>query len=334
MKSRILFIITAFVLIIGLLIIRSTITEEKEYKVLFIASYHSTMGWVVNAQKGLKKAFKEKGVKINYRAFYMDSKRKSGSEQILQSAKQATALIKEWEPDIIIVSDENALIYVALPLRDTKYKFVFCGINGDPKDYKLPSENITGVLERHHFVDSIKVLQLMDPMVKKVAVISEASKSSTLIVNQLIKEIPLLPVKVTGVHKTSSFKEWKKLVKEYQDKVDALMVILFFTLKDEDGKPVQSKELLDWTIANSRLPDVGIFKFFVDEGGLTAVAVNGYSQGYHAGKVAIKVLKGASPQKITPKRTKDGVIYINAKRARAFKLNIPSELLDSVNIIW
>ncbi len=334
MKSRILFIIIVFVLIIGFFIIRSNIPEEKEYKILFIASYHSTMGWVINAQKGLKKAFKEKGIKINYRAFYMDSKRKSRLEQILKSAEQATKVIKEWNPDITVVSDENALIYIALPLRDTKYKFVFCGINGEPKDYKLPSKNITGVLERHHFVDAIKVLQLMDPMVKKVAVISEASKSSTLIVNQLIKEIPLLPVKVIGVHQTPSFKEWKKLVKEYQDKVDAFMVILFFTLKDEDGKPVQSKELMDWTIANSRLPGLGIFKFFVDEGGLIAVAVNGYSQGYHAGKIAIQVLKGKKTKEIIPQKTGDGIIYINAKRARTFKLNIPSELLDSVNIIW
>lgn len=332
-KKNIL-IITFILIIIGFITFYHSKKEVKEYKVLYIASYHSTFSWVKEIERGVKKSFFDKKIKMEYDSFYMNTKIDSKPEQIKSKANEAKEIITKFNPDIIIVSDENALNSVALPLRNSKYNFIFCGINGEPEQYNLPASNITGVLERHHFIDAIKILKLIKPKVKNIAVLSENSESSQLIISQLKKDTKNMHVNFVGIHQTNSYEKWKELVLNYQKKADALMIILYFTLKDKYGEPVDGREVIEWTTENSDLPEVSTFTFLPEDGGLLSVSVNGFSQGYMAADMAIKVLKGEKLSNLNIKSTKDGIIYINAQRAQSLKLKIPVQLIESSKIIW
>ncbi|MEI7475501.1 MAG: ABC transporter substrate binding protein [bacterium] len=331
-KKSIIFIIIIILLSFSIYIFKLPQKNTRIYNVLYVASYHETFSWSKDIESGILSAFKDKNMPIHFKSIYMDTKRKSSKKQILSSAQIVKSYILKHNPDIIIISDENALLYVALPMQNTKYNFVFCGVNGEPETYGLPKSNITGVLERHRFDDASRVLRLIDNNIHKIAVISDESETSSIMIKQL-KEAKL-HVNITEIHQSNSFDEWKNLIKSYQNKVDAIMVILYFTVKDNNGNHINEKDMINMLTSNSDLPEIGLWPFFVDDGGLTAVALKGNSQGYNAAVMAIGILKGRKPTSFKIKPTQDGVIYINAKRAVQLKLNIPPELLDSSKVIW
>lgn len=325
-------IIISIALTVIVLLNRNT-SEDKTYKVLFISSYHQDFPWVKEIETGIKKAFEEQNLSIDYTSFYMNTKRQPGRVQILSSAEKARTQILRQNPDIVIVSDDNATEYVAAKMKNTKYNFVFCGVNNEPQAYGLPASNITGVLERHRFADAFKILKILVPNTRKIAVLSEKSESSDLIVSQLKEQRNDIPAEIIGVHTIEYFEEWQNLVKDYQNKADALMIVLYTSFKGKAGNVVPEQQVMNWYTSNTKLPDVGLFPFFAEQGGMLADAVNGYSQGYTAAKMAIRILRGEKPLNIGIKTTSDGIIYINSIRTQKLDIKIPPEIYESARII-
>ncbi|MFA6989635.1 MAG: ABC transporter substrate binding protein [Candidatus Gastranaerophilaceae bacterium] len=308
--------------------------ENKIYRVLHVASYNADLIWVKSLERGIKKSFKDNHIQIQYKAFYMSTDQDSTRSEIEKSTSNARKLIVEFKPDIIITSDEDAFIYVALPLANTKYNFVSCGINSKPKIYKLPVKNIAAVFEKAHYIEAVEAFKILVPNAKKIIVLSEKSKTSNEVMKQFQEVIPKLPVKILYIYKTNSFEEWKRIVKNYQNKADAIMVNFYFSLKTTSNKPVSSHEVIKWITENSSIPEFSSVLEFVEDGGLITVAVNGESQGYAAADIAVKILYGEKPSNIKSTDTKDGIISINARRAKSLNLRIPPELLDSSKILW
>lgn len=330
------YIFFALVLILGIVfVVREFCIEEvKPKKILFISSYHKSFSWVQSIEAGVKETFKKKRIPIIYESFYMDTKRKSKKVEVLESAKNARDLIESWSPDGVIVSDDNAVKYVVSKMLNTKYKFSFCGVNNEPEDYGLPAFNVTGVLERHRFIDTMKIVRIIAPKVKRIAVLSEKSPSSDLILKQFFKKVDDLPVKVTCVHQSNSFDDWKKVINKYKKNTDAFLIVLYFSIKDNQGNSVDSEKIVKWITDNSNLPEVSFFGFFVKDGGLMSDAVDSYSQGAKAAGKLIKMLKNPDSKPPPIEVTTDGIIYINAQRAKALNLIIPSDLVEGSNIIW
>ncbi len=322
-------------LVIYIPLLCTTEALAKVKKILHIASYHDAYSWTHKIDKGIRKGLKHgfKNTPHQYKVFYMDTKRKNAPEEIASAAEQAIDLIKSWNPDIVITSDDNATKYVASPLRDTGRKFVFTGVNNEPYKYNLPNSNVTGILERFHTNDGIQLLQMLKPGSKKIVMLSDDSITAKLSNGQLESALRRENIDLLGLHYTGSFEEWKKLVKNYQGKADAFYVTVYFTMKDKDGNSVSGHDVLQWTIENSKIPEIGFWPFVTDHGGLVAIGVDGIEQGYTAAKIVAKIMKGTSPSKIPPRITNKSTLYINAKRAKELNIQIPVELAESVNIV-
>ena len=304
------------------------------YKVLHIASYSRTYSWVRNIEKGIKHALSSENIDYNYSIFQMNTKKYNSKEEILARAELAKNVILETDPDVVIISDDNAAKFVAAPMSDSNYKFVFCGVNNDPAAYGFPKKNITGVLERPHFRSTIKVLNLIDSNVKNIIILGDDSTTSNIINPYLEKTIDEeLTLKVFKSFKTNSFEEWKKIVEKHQDPSKAFFITTYSTLKDSLGNPVSEKEVMTWTTKNSHIMEFGAYDFFIENGGLISVTVGGFEQGKLAAKKASKILKGTPAADIPIEATKKGELYLNAKRAYELKLNIPSHILEMFKII-
>ncbi len=334
MSSKMLkFLAGALAVSVSLSCVTEAIAQGK--KVLHIASYHDAYSWTHRVDKGIKKGLKQglKNIPHEYKVFYMDTKRNNKPEQILAAAKEAKQLIKSWNPDIVITSDDNATKYVAAPLKDSGRKFVFTGVNNEPAKYNLPNSNVTGILERFHASDGIQLLKMLKPGSKKIVMMSDDSITGKLISGQLEPALRRQKIDLLGVHYTGSFEEWKKLIKKYQGEADAFYFVVYFTMKDKDGNAVSGPDVLKWTRGHSKIPEIGFWPFVTDHGGLAAIGVDGVEQGYVAARIAAKIMKGLSPSKMPPRITNKSILFINAKRARELNIKIPGELVESANIV-
>lgn len=307
---------------------------KKTYKVAHIASYSADFIWVKDIEKGIKESFKDHNCKIEYSAYYMDTKRKSTQEEIQVKATEARNFIKKEDPDIIITSDENALLYVAKPLQNSKYNFVSCGINGYPEKYGLNRNNIAIVLERLHYIEAVKVMQILYPKTKKIIILNEKTPTAKIVMQEFKEITEQIPVEIIGIYETNSFEQWKQIIKQYEGQVDAIFFLLYFALKDKNNKPVEANDVIKWITQNTTTPDFSVIPAYAVEGGLLTVSVNGFSQGYASANLALNILKGKKPSNIKDIKTKDGIIQINAIRAKQLKCRIPFKLYESSLIHW
>ena len=302
-------------------------------KVLLIFSYHPEHPWVIEETRGVEDILKNKGVETE--KFYLETKRKTSAEWKKKVSEDAVKKIEEFKPDLVIVFDDNACELVAMKYAGKTLPFVFCGMNGDPEDYGFPAENIAGVVERHHFEETIDLLKQLVPDVKKVAIITDNSPTSRRFVTRIEKTA--LPVEISECYATDDFDVWKAEVKELQPKVDAIGLFVYHTIKDPEKDREVSlppEDVLNWTLKNNKLPEFAFFDFTVRAGALCGVTLSGYEQGKAAAEIAIEILEGKEPADIPITCPEKGNPMVNERRAEELNITVPTDIIKGVEIIY
>ena len=254
----------------------------------------------------------------------MDTKRNSSRDQIKQSVARVIRQLDEFEPDILLLGDDNAANYIGNYYIDTETPIVFWGVNGNPLKYDLlesierPGHNVTGIYQAGYLKESVNLLKQLLPNVNSMAVLSDNSPTGRSKVKELEKYARRgqLPIKLVETVVTNSLETWKAKALELQTKVDAFFILNHNTLKDANGMPVDQMKVGAWYLRNIKKPDMGHEKQFVVEGVLCAVDDSGFKQGYEAMKVAHRILaKGEDPASIAVYAPERGPFVVNLERA-------------------
>lgn len=309
---------------------------KERKRVLVLHSYHADYVWLKDVNKGLLSGFAEERFdpekNIIIENFYMDTKRKTSEKWQAEIAAKAIAKIRSWNPDVVIATDDNAQKNVVSKMKDSGVNFVFLGVNANPLAYNYidsvenPGGTISGSIERARFEQTVRTLRRLVPGAKKIAIVSDNSTTGELVVGRVLNMARELDVEIVSSRKIGKFSEWKNYVQTVQDYADALLVVVYFTLKDEQGNPVSGDEVLNWTINNSNLPDIGFWSWAIEGGLLCSEAISGYQQGFYAATVASYVLQGQAPGDFPVDKPQRGEVCVNAARAKMLGIEIPADL--------
>jgi ABC-type uncharacterized transport system substrate-binding protein len=312
----------------------ASLEAQKPYKVLHIMSYHSPWRWTDWQLEGFKDGLGD--IDAQYKVFQMNAKQQSSPEQIEEKARQARALIDEWKPDLVYTTDDEAQGHVVRHYVGSDIPFVFSGVNKEPKSYGFEgSKNITGVMEHEHFVESVRLLQAMVPGAKRLAVVFDESPMWPQVQKRMRERVTQLPgAEFAAWDVITTFEEYKRKVRDYQNAVDAIALIGIFNFKDENGVNVPYQEVLKWTAENSRLPDFGYWVDRIHYGTLLSVTVSEREQGRAAGRMARAILvDGKSPADIPMTPTAKGLPVISLARAEKLGIKVKSGLLLSAEVV-
>jgi ABC-type uncharacterized transport system substrate-binding protein len=308
--------------------------SDKTYKVLHIMSYHLPWEWTETQLSGFKDALRD--LPVEYRIVQMDAKRNSAPVTIQKIAKEAMQEIDTWKPDLVFTGDDVAQEYVTKHYLHASIPFVFCAVNAEPEDCGFDqASNVTGVLERLHFIQTVRLLQQLVPGVKKIAFITDGGAMWVPMIKQLKREESQLQgVEVVAYDTLDTFEQYQQAVMDYQNKVDALGFLGVFQFKGADGKNVLLEDVMRWTVENSRLPDFAFWKDRVDKGILCAVTVSGSAQGRAAGQIARGILVGGRrPSDYPMTYTATGLPTINLARARRLGIHPNASVLLMADVV-
>lgn len=277
-----IFICLAFVF----LIYQST----HKLRVFVLHSYHPTMDWVMGLEAGLDQVFAKRRY-INLRYFYMNTKHKHSSAYLKRIRREALAAIKQFDPDILIIFDTSAQKMIGTELaKKNKYKIVLAGVtDSDDLEKFEKAKNVTGVLEKIPVKAIREVLALMLPGKHRVVYLSDNSLSA----KQLQKEVIAQDwgrFELVNHVATNSIARWKKAVLEAQDNADVILISTYQNL-GEQQKGASSKQGIVWTLKNSKIPVIGLYESFINDGGYLAISVASFEQGYTAAKIALFILE-------------------------------------------
>ncbi len=325
MKKNVKIKILSFSFIVLFIIFLIILNLEKP-RVFIVHSYDLDYSWVRDINTGLERVLLKYPYTIKY--FYMNTKRNPDKEYIEKVGKIAREMINDWQPDILIAIDDNAQEFVAKHfLNHKKIKIIYSGVNAEPERYGYEkANNVTGILERLPF-DAFKEVFLqilpLNSNKRKIIHIADASETSVYIQKE-IEELNWSPMILQKTILCKTIDEWNQAIDYAQKNADILFITHYHTIKDKNGIVIPPPKIIKITEPKLIIPAIGSWGFFVEDGGMMAVAVSPYEQGEIPAKMAVQILEGEKNiNEIPPLVSKMFVIYIRNENILRRNLKIP-----------
>lgn len=304
-------------------------------KVLVIESYHSEYLWDQSYMKGIRDSL---GDNYEILSFQMDTKRVP-KDEYQAKADQAWAYYEETKPDIVILGDDNALKFLGKKFDAAGVPTVFLGINSNPRSLGVQDmKNVTGVLERPLFKRNIADLnKVMGGKLRSLLVLFDSGTTSQAAVDDAFKGKNTLKVgKVKAkLQLIGEQARWKEVVTDAKAAgYQAIIVGLYHTIVNDEGKHIPANEMLSWTSENTPVPAFAFWDFAVGKGkGIGGLVIFGEEQGQLAAKMVKKILAGEKTSGIRPVIAKKGRFYFSQAELDKWQLTLPESIKAKATII-
>ena len=152
-------------------------SPESKKKIVYINSYHKGHPSSDEIMEGFVKNMPADSFDVY--SFYMDTKRNTSTEYTENKARILLDSIIMLNPEILIVSDDNAVKFLVEPnLNQLKMPIVFCGVNWTADEYKLPHKQVTGILEILPVSQAVRIVKENCPYARKLLVLNENTTTS------------------------------------------------------------------------------------------------------------------------------------------------------------
>jgi len=332
------------------LVVVGTADALDKHRILVVSSYHREYLWSQDTQAGLCQGLIEFGFLENeqqavlftatdnvdgeravIKKLWMDTKRRNEKKDIVARINEIMATVDAFQPDVVLLGDDNATNYIGNQLIDTDVPVVFWGVNGRPLKYGLldsletPGHNITGVYQAGYPQECLDFLKRIVPDVKTVAILSDDSPTGRSKAKQIQRILrgPGQSIELVGTVITNSFAQWKQETLDLEGRVDAFFVLNHNSLKDDAGHPVDQLTVGAWYLQNIQKPECAHERQFVEEGMLSVCDDSGYNQGHAAAKLAYRILvKKEHPGSLSVRAPGRGPFIVNGQRARMLGIEL------------
>lgn len=298
---------------------------EKSYegkKILYIDSYHEGYDWSDGITEGVLGVLSETGVDLKIHR--MDTKRNPSEDFKEQAALEAKALIEEFNPDVVITSDDNAFKYLIMPYyRDAALPVVFCGLNWDASLYEAPYENTAGMVE----------VSLTSQLIDTLKEYSDGERVGYLSADVLTERKnaeyykKLFDIDFERQYFVNSMEEWKEAFLKLQDEVDLLVFENNAGIQDWD-----EEEAENFALENVKIP-VGTTNPWIMQSSLIGMTKIPDEQGEWSAETALEILDGTNPSDIPIATNKRGGVLVNLKIAEKLDVILKPNLLKNAEIV-
>lgn len=288
--------------------------KAERHKVLYINSYHKGYAPSDAVLAGITETLCDS--LCDLRVFYMDTKRDNSQQNIEKKVSVLIQIMEKFKPEVVIASDDNAVKHFVVPhLKNTETPVVFCGVNWSAKQYGLPTENITGMLEVLPLRTLLTRIKQPYPEAKKMVVLSENSTSeqnNKILLDTLYRNLGF-EVEYSLV---DDFSSWKEEFKKANQHADLIYMPTNGSIKNWD-EDVAVRFVLEETKIPTLTCDDFMMEYCVY--GLTKVPKE---QGIWAAQTAGEILKGLDVAVIPVTKNIDSQTWLNKSLAdkMAFKL--------------
>jgi ABC-type uncharacterized transport system substrate-binding protein len=257
---------------------------------------------------------------------FMDTKRNTSQDFIEHRAAEIYDSILDANPDLLIVSDDNAVKYIVQPyLQARKGPVVFCGVNMSADQYDLPGDRVTGMIEILPLADLLILMRSIEPSIERLLVLTENTTTSR-------KEAELLDTLFTRVGVTASFElvddfgQWKTMFREGNLDYDIIYIVTHAAIRDWDHD-----EAVRFIEQNIQVPVVTCEDFMMPYAvlGLTKVAKE---HGVWAAWAAKMILQGTGPAEIPVTSNRQSTLWYNPALAEKIGFRPDSLLIGKARI--
>jgi putative ABC transport system substrate-binding protein len=299
-----------------------------------------SFGWTKDVIGGIVQGLADGGLNqgVDYQMVNetIDALTNATPEQMQIQADRILADIQARKPDLVLTTDDDALVRVGLMLDDVPV--VFNGVNGDPHRYlssvkidtiEKPGHNLTGVYQTTYYRQSLLLINKLAPSAVTFATITDKTTTGKTLLESL-KEVDSasLPLRWKDSLVSDQFSQWQEKISAWQDQVDVVFLLSANGVMDQQGKRMTMKQVIEWIAANSALADTACWTEQVQDGILVSATDDGAQQGRFSATLALKILEGANPGELPISTPPNGIPAINLARARRLGISPPQDLIS------
>lgn len=295
-------------------------SDKAAKKCLYIASYSPGYDWQDRIETSLKSTL---STHCQIDTFYMKSKKVVNFNEIFKIGLKAKAYIENQNPDVVIVSDDNAVKYILEPhFKDHKIPFVFCGVHDAGQPYGLPYTNTTGIIEKSPLESLLKTLIKIQPSHNHVAFLSTKGTSANKVLSEYESIAESLNLQYTSVQ-VKNQSQWRFRYKQLQEDPDVDLILFsnYTALPKWDHK-----KNMQWILQHNHKLSIATARVMMPYVAL-GLAKRAEEHGNWAGLSAIAILDGVKPNLIKVVPNQQFQFWINPKMIKPFLKELPEQLI-------
>lgn len=259
--------------------------------ILIIHSYHKGLSWTDNIEDSIRDGLSDLP---DTRIFteYLDSKRQDLATAQGPFGRYLRARYMNLRPDLIIVSDNNALTFLrSQPVDDfIGVPIIFCGINNFSHEMlEGLTPQITGIVEEVDPEGTVRIISQLQPNSKRLILISGSTPTAAHVKEQTEKVLASMKTdfNIEWWHNLDSNSLLNRL--SILDKNDAVLLLLFN--RDQSGNYYSYKKSGQLITSATNAPVYGLWDFYLGTGVVGGRMASSRDQGETAAILAHRYFK-------------------------------------------
>ncbi|CAH8239878.1 Sugar ABC transporter ATPase [Vibrio aestuarianus] len=278
-------------ILLWLLISPSALAE----KILVIESYDQSYEWDQSYFTALHRKLTPRH---ELETFEMNTKRIPASQYLLM-AEKAFVAYQQMQPDVVVLGDDNALVYMLPKLYNEPISIVFLGINDNPR--KLITQyqgqaKVSGILERTLFVKTMgEIGRILEEDKRKVLVLFDSGNTAKIALEYMKTQVSMIENNLgitTEISSITTDREWYERISSAKERgFGAIVIGLYHTLVGDSGNHIDAEKIMAWTNQNTPVPLFGFWDFSIGKGKAAGgVVLIGSDQGQMAADIVVRIL--------------------------------------------
>jgi ABC-type uncharacterized transport system substrate-binding protein len=303
-------------------------------RILLVNSYHYQYPWTRGITQAAAKVLQveldslgmplaQKKTSVTFQVVYLDTKRNTSQSYIRQRVEWAKEHIDQFAPDVLLVSDDNAVNYLVAPhCREWGFPVIFCGVNWSADEYHLPQDQVIGMVE----------VQLIDQLVEQLLKYSRGKRIGYLKGDDFAarKEAKFYTDRFNLNLQSrfiQTYAQWEQEYRRLQHDVDLLLIGNAASIKGWDAQ--RARELV---MSATTIP-TGNWDSWMAPYAMLTLATKPEEQGEWIAQRALDILAGTSITELHSTRNKQAAVYLNMALAKKLGITLPVDLVLQAELV-
>ncbi|RQW09209.1 ABC transporter substrate binding protein [Paenibacillus rhizophilus] len=272
--------------------------EPPQQNVLILHSYHKGFAWTDDQNDGIVDRLKNAMAPPVIYTEYLDWKRYPEEDNLQRFYEMIKGKYADKHFDAILATDDIALDFAIRHRKEllNDAPIIFSGVNQVGFDRIKDRRNMTGIIENIDPSETMKMALYLNPSIRNVYVIYDNSESGLstgqLVMNKL--ESLGLGLRIFPMNRMSK-EEMEQTAASL--KPDSILLMTTY-YSDSTGRITEFDRLSSELAAVSAVPVYHTYDFGLNHGAFGGSLLSGKLQGEKAANLALRVLRGESPNRI------------------------------------
>lgn len=291
--------------------------------ILLLNSYHKGNPWTDTQSDSIEATLKGELPGANIDVVYMDTKRFTAPSHVEDMKRTLANRYAATHVDAIVVTDEPALLFAlhnkAAILNDAPV--IYSGIFAEFAEAETAGRrDVTGVYERADPAGTIGLASRLQPGLKRIYLIHDGSDTGLAFERQARTAIAASHPDI-GVISMGDLRFGELLDRLGTLPEDSAVLHLTYA-RDASGLIRPSERFVQDFAAAADVPFYALYKHYLFTGAVGGYVVDGTLQGEQAARLALRVLRGATPGELAPIDEPPPHPIVNYEAARRWNLDL------------